>query len=64
MHKFARQKEALFDWWCAAKTVEKDFNRLRQLVLVEEFKKCLQSEANMYLNEQEADTAPGSYVGR
>ena len=49
--EFARQKEALFDWWCVAKTVEKDFNKLKQLVLVEEFKKCLHSDVKMYLDE-------------
>ena len=53
--EFARQKEALFDRWCAAKTVEKDFTKLRQLVLVEEFKKCLHSDVKMYLDEQKAD---------
>ena len=54
--EFARQKEALFDRWCAAKTVEKDFNKLRQLMLVEEFKKCLHSDVKMYLDEQKADS--------
>ena len=47
--------EALFDRWCAAKQVENDFNKLRQLILIEEFKKCLQSDVKMYLDEQKAD---------
>ena len=53
--EFAREKEALFDCWCAAKQVENDFNKLRQLILIEEFKKCLQSDVKMYLDEQKAD---------
>ena len=54
--EFARQKETLFDRWCAAKTVEKDFCKLRQLLLVEEFKKCLHSDVKMYLDKQKADS--------
>ena len=41
--EFARDKEALFDHWCASKEVVKDFEMLRQLILVEEFKSCLPS---------------------
>ena len=51
--KFAREKEALFDSWCMAKQVDKDYHKLR--LLVEEFKTCLQSDVKMYLNEQKAD---------
>ena len=53
--EFAREKEALFDRWCAAKQVDNDYSKLRQLLLVEEFKKCLQSDVKMYLDEQKAD---------
>ena len=53
--EFAREKEALFDRWCAAKQVDTDYNKLRQLILVEEFKKFLQSDVKMYLDEQKAD---------
>ena len=49
--EFARQKEVLFDWWCTAKAVEKGFNKLGQLVLVKEFKKCLHTGVKMYLDE-------------
>ena len=27
-YEFSTQKEVLFDWWCTAKVVEKDFNKL------------------------------------
>ena len=53
--EFAREKEALFDCWCAAKKVEGNYNKLRQLILIKEFKKCLQSDVEMYLDEQKAD---------
>ena len=53
--KFAREKEALFDHWCTAKQVDNDYPKLRQL-LVEEFKKCLQSDVKMYLDEQKTDS--------
>ena len=53
--EFAREKGALFDHCCAAKQVDKDYNKLRQLILIEEFKKCLQSDVKMYLDEQKAD---------
>ena len=42
--EFARDKEALFDRWCASKEVAKNFEKLRQLILVEEFKSCLPSD--------------------
>ena len=54
--EFAREKEALFDRWCTAKQVDNDYRKLRQLLLVEEFKKCLQSDVKMYLDEQKADS--------
>ena len=53
--EFAREKEALFDRWCAAKQVEGNYSKLRQLILIEEFKKCLQSDIKMYLDEQKAN---------
>ena len=50
--KFSRENKVLFDLWCAAKQVDNDYNKLRQLILIEEFKKCLQSDVKMYLDEQ------------
>ena len=45
----------LFDHWCAAKQVDNDYNKLRPLMFIEEFKKCLQSDVKMYLDEQKPD---------
>ena len=39
-----------------AKQVYKDYYKLRQLLLMEEFKMCLQSDVKMYLDEQKADS--------
>lgn len=49
--EFAREKGVLFDKWCQASKVE-DFAQLRELVLLEEFKKCLPERIVIYLNEQ------------
>ena len=51
--EFAREKGVLFDKWChASKT--KDFAQLRELVLLEDFKKFLPERIVVYLNEQKA----------
>lgn len=49
--EFARDKGILFDKWCTASKV-RDFNELRELVLLEEFKGCLSDRVVVYLNEQ------------
>ncbi|KAI2649596.1 Retrovirus-related Pol polyprotein [Labeo rohita] len=49
--EFAREKGILFDKWCTASKVT-DFDSLRELVLLEEFKNCLPERVVVYLNEQ------------
>lgn len=39
--EFAREKEQLFDRWCVSTGVERNFDKLKQLVLIEEFKSCV-----------------------
>ena len=46
----------MFDRWCASKEVVKDFEKLRQLILVEEFKSCLPNSIKTYIDEQKADS--------
>ena len=53
--EFARAKETLFDRWCTSKGVDGDFNQLRQLLMMEEFKNCLPSDIRTYLDEQKVD---------
>ena len=36
--EFAREKENLFNRWCHSKEIGKDFKKLKQMVLLEEFK--------------------------
>jgi hypothetical protein len=54
--EFARIKEQLFDRWCSSKHVDHDFHKLRQLLLIEEFKWGVSNEIKTYLSEQKVDT--------
>ena len=51
--KFARTKEQLFDRCCSSKEVGSDHAKLRQFMLVEEFKSCINSDVRDFLNENE-----------
>ena len=53
--EFARTKEQLFDRWCSSKKVGSDHAKLRQLMLVEEFKWCINSDVRAFLNEKEVE---------
>ena len=53
--EFARTKEQLFDRWCTSKKVGSDHEKLRQLMLVEEFKWCINSDVRAFLNEKEVE---------
>ena len=54
--EFARIKESLFDRWCTSKEIEENFVKLRQLILVEEFKNCVSCDVKTYLDEKKAQT--------
>ena len=49
--EFVRDKSVLFDKWCQACNV-KTVAEMRELILLEEFKKCLPERIVVYLNEQ------------
>lgn len=49
--EFAREKGILFDKWLAASKVP-DFNSLKDLMMLEEFKNCVPERVVTYLNEQ------------
>ena len=53
--EFARTKEQLFDRSCSSKKVGSDHEKLRQLMLVEEFKWCINSDVRAFLNEKEVE---------
>jgi len=46
----------LLDRWCASKEVADDFQKLRQLVPVEEFKACVPANIKTCIDEQKATT--------
>uniref|UniRef100_UPI00358E5605 uncharacterized protein n=1 Tax=Myxine glutinosa TaxID=7769 RepID=UPI00358E5605 len=50
--EFARVKENMFDRWCESKGVGKDFETLRDLILVEEFQQCVHEDIKVYLQEK------------
>ena len=51
--EFAHRKELLFKRWCESRLVESDFEKLRQLVLIEEFKNCVSPDIRTYLDEKD-----------
>ena len=54
--EFARTKEQLFDRWCSSKKIGSNHEKLRQLMLVEEFKKCINSDIKSFLDEKQVET--------
>ena len=54
--EFARSKEQLFDRWCCSKKIDENYDKLRQLMLVEEFKRCIQSDVKTFLCEKQVET--------
>ncbi len=49
--EFAREKENVFDRWLSSMKVD-DYDKLKQLVLVEEFKRSVSAEIRIHLDEQ------------
>ena len=54
--EFAHEKETYFIRWCSAKQVRHEFDRLRQVILVEEFKRCVRDDIKVHLDEQNVQT--------
>ena len=54
--EFARTKEQLFDRWCSSKKIGSDHEKLRQLMLVEEFKRCINLDIKSFLDEKQVET--------
>ncbi len=52
--EFAREKGTLFDKWCQSNKVN-DFEQLRELVLLEDFKNTLPDKIVVHLNEQKVN---------
>ena len=54
--EFAANKEQLLDRWCCSKKIDQNYDKLRQLMLVEEFKRCIQSDVKTFLAEKQVET--------
>ena len=54
--EFARTKEQLFDRWYSSKKIGSDHEKLRQLMLVEEFKRYINSDIKSILDEKQVET--------
>ena len=54
--EFARTKEQLFERWCSSPKIGSDHEKLRQLMLVEEFKRCINSDIKSFLDEKQVET--------
>ena len=53
--EFAREKENLFSRWCHSKEIGQDFKKLKQMVLLEEFKDKVRPDIRSHLDEQKVE---------
>ena len=53
--EFAREKENLFNRWCHSKEVGQDFEKLKHMVLFDEFKDKVRPEVRSHLDEQKVE---------
>ena len=53
--EFAREKENLFNRWCHSKEIGQDFQKLKQMVLLEEFKDKVRPDIRSHLDEQKVE---------
>ena len=53
--EFAREKENLFNTWCHSKEVVQDFEKLKQMVLLGEFKDKVRTDIKSHLDEQKVE---------
>lgn len=59
--EFMREKSTLFDKWCSATKVT-DFESLRELILLEEFRNCVPDRVVVYLHERTVSTVSQAAV--
>ena len=53
--EFLREKENVLDKWCDSKRIDGDAEKLRQLILAEEFLNCVPEEVRVHLSERKTD---------
>ena len=50
--EFAHEKSQLFDRWCMSENANGNYDSLRELILIEEFKNCLSTVIRTFLKEK------------
>ena len=53
--EFAHEKEMYFDRWCNCREVGTDFEKLRQVILIEEFKRFVCDDIKTYLDKEKVE---------
>ena len=53
--EFLREKENALDKWCDSKRIDGDAEKLRQLILAEEFLNCVPEEVRVHLSERKTN---------
>ena len=53
--EFLREKENALDKWCDSKRIDGDAEKLRQLILAEEFLNCVPEEVRVHLRQRKTD---------
>ncbi|CAB4001498.1 Transposon Ty3-I Gag-Pol poly, partial [Paramuricea clavata] len=54
--EFAQEKAQLFDRWCTSENVENKYDRLRELILIEEFTNCLSNDVRTFVTDKKPET--------
>ncbi|XP_030835976.1 uncharacterized protein LOC115921856 [Strongylocentrotus purpuratus] len=54
--EFSRQKEQLFDRWSSSLHIDHDYDKLREILLLEEFKRSVRLDVRIHLEEQRVDS--------
>ena len=55
--EFLREKENALDKWCDSEGIDGDVEKLRQLILAEEFLNCVPEEVRVHLSEGKTDVS-------
>ena len=50
-YEFAQEKAQLFDRWCMSEKIKDEYDRLCQLILMEEFQNCLSNEVRTFMHD-------------
>ena len=53
--EFVKEKENLFNRWCHSKSINKDYEKLKQLIIIEEFKNQISLDVRTYIEEHNID---------